>query len=82
MSLDGKWIEHKSGSERTEKGSATLCALFLLHDREHETRARLQVRQIERLGIETGQNGNEGDGRLAHKRVFVIFELEDLGNKK
>ena len=61
-----KWIQHESGSERTEKGSATLSTLFLLHDCEHKTRARLEVRQIERLGIKTGQNGNEGDGRLAH----------------
>jgi hypothetical protein len=66
------------GSGRTKKSSTAFSTFLLLHDSEHVTRARLQVRQIEGCGIETSQNGHKRDGSFADKRVFVIFEFENL----
>ena len=65
-------------SIRTEKSSTAFSTFFLLHDSEHVTRTRLQVRQIEGWGIETSQNGHKRYSSLADKRVFVIFEFENL----
>ncbi len=62
----------------TEKSSTALHPLFFFHDSKHVARTRLEMRQIERLGVEASQNRHERDSGLADQRVFVIFEFKNL----
>jgi hypothetical protein len=62
----------------TEKSGTALRPLFFFHDSKHVARTRLEMRQIERLGVEPSQNRHERDSGLADQRVFVIFEFKNL----